>query len=71
MYLGNVTGQIVSALIGDLFGRKTFMIISLGTTIIGLVAAILSPTIILSIISMFVALFVFSNAFNLCFYFLS
>ena len=71
MYLGHVIGQIVSALIGDLFGRKTLMIGSLAISVIGLVTAALSPTIILNIIFMFVTIFGVSIAFNLCFYFLA
>ncbi len=71
MYLGHVIGQIASALIGDVFGRKTLMIMSLTLTVIGMISAVLSPIILVSIISMFITIFGISIAFNLCFYFLA
>lgn len=71
MYVGNVVGFFGLTLVGDLMGRKSLLVANLFLANIGLAVTILSQTIIMAGIGLFIITCGIQNSFNVCFYFIA
>ena len=71
MYMSTIFAYLVLSLIGDLIGRKTFIIIGLVTMIIGIVWALLANSLFLAAAGLFVGLAGVQWAFSVSFVFIS
>jgi len=71
MYIGTVVGFLALTVLGDLLNRKLLMVSCLIINVIGLIIVIFSVNIVMAAIGLFFSTVGMSNAFNICFYFLS
>ena len=71
MYIGNVVGFLIVALIGDLVGRKFLMMCNLITALVGLAITILCVNLTMAAAGLFLMTLGIQNSFNICFYFIS
>ena len=71
MYIGNVVGFLIVALIGDLVGRKFLMMCNLAAALIGLAVTIFSLNLTMAAAGLFLMTMGIQNSFNIWFYFIS
>ena len=71
MYIGNVVGFLIVALIGDLVGRKFLMMCNLVAALIGLAVTIFSLNLTMAAAGLFLMTMGIQNSFNIWFYFIS
>jgi len=71
MYVGAVVGFLALTVLGDLLGRKILMVSCLIINAIGLIIVIFSVNIVMAAAGLFLSMAGISNAFNICFYFLT
>ena len=71
MYIGNVVGFLIVALIGDIVGRKFLMMCNLISALVGLAVTILCVNLPMAAAGLFLMTMGIQNSFNICFYFIS
>ena len=71
MYVGGVVGFLISAVIGDLFGRKVLIVGCMCLTVLGLVITIFCSSLTMAAAGLFIATVGIQDGFNICFYFLA
>ena len=71
MYMSTIFAYLVLSIVGDLIGRKTFIILGLVTMIIGIIWAILANSLFLAAAGLFIGLAGVQWAFSVSFVFIS